>query len=363
MSFTIAEIAREIGASAVGDLTLKVSSVAEPAAARDDQLAIATTAKFVEQIVVGNAQAALLESDTDWKSLGLKAAILPQRPRYALAGITKHFDHGQQLAEGVHQTALIDPTAQIDPSVSIGAYSVIGSAVTIGRNSVIGPFCMIGAHVTLGPECYLRDHVSIGARVTIGARFIAQPGVRVGGDGFSYVTPSISGIENVRKTLGHRCDAAAQEYVRIHSLGAVWIGDDVEMGANSTIDNGTIRDTQIGDGCKFDNLTHVGHNVVMGQNCLVSGQSGIAGSAVIGKNVVLGGQTGVSDNIFVGDSVVVGGGSKILSNVPTGKVVLGYPAIKMDQQIECYKAIRRLPRFMREFAVFRKNLLAANSKN
>ncbi|MCY4152408.1 MAG: UDP-3-O-(3-hydroxymyristoyl)glucosamine N-acyltransferase [Aestuariivita sp.] len=361
MTFTIAEIAREIGASAVGDLTLEVSSIAEPATARDDQLAIATTVKFVEQIAVGDAQAALLDSKTDWKSLGLKAAILLQRPRYALAGITKHFDRGQKLKEGIHQTALIDPTAKVDPSVSIGAYSVIGSAATVGRDSVIGPFCMIGAEATIGPECYLRDHVSIGARVTIGARFIGQPGVRVGGDGFSYVTPSISGVENVRKTLGHRCDAVAQEYVRIHSLGAVWIGDDVEMGANSTVDNGTIRDTQIGNGCKFDNLTHVGHNVVMGQNCLVSGQSGIAGSAVIGKNVVLGGQTGVSDNIFVGDNVVVGGGSKILSNVPAGKVVLGYPAIKMDQQIECYKAVRRLPRFMREIEMFRKNLLGGKT--
>ena len=188
----------------------------------------------------------------------------------------------------------------------------------------------------------------------IGCRFIAQPGVRIGGDGFSYVTPEVSAIENVRKTLGKQQDGEEQSYCRIHSLGAVCLGNDIELGANSTIDNGTIRDTLIGDGCKFDNLTHIGHNVTMGRNCLICGQSGVAGSSRIGNNVVLGGQSGVSDNIFVGDNVISGGGTKILANVPAGSVVLGYPATKMNKQLESYKNIRRLPKLFQEVTALKR---------
>ncbi|MCY4302177.1 MAG: UDP-3-O-(3-hydroxymyristoyl)glucosamine N-acyltransferase [Aestuariivita sp.] len=356
MAFKISEIAEALGAKAVGDTTLLIASVAEPADAQSDQLAIAMTEKFVSEISMGSARAALLSSDSDWRTLGLSAAILPRRSRYALAGITQYFDDHSDIERGIHPTAHIDPTAQLGDNISIGPYSVIMRGARVGDHSVIGALCMVGVDACIGTHAYLRNHVSIGHRVRIGMRFIAQPGVRIGGDGFSYVTPDVSAIENVRKTLGDQRDARAQSYTRIHSLGAVCIGNDVELGANSTIDNGTIRDTMIGDGCKFDNLSHIGHNVVMGRNCLVSGQSGVAGSARIGNNVVLGGQTGVSDNIFVGDNVISGGGSKILSNVPAGRVVLGYPATKMENQITSYKFFRRLPRLFHDVDELKKML-------
>jgi UDP-3-O-[3-hydroxymyristoyl] glucosamine N-acyltransferase len=170
----------------------------------------------------------------------------------------------------------------------------------------------------------------------------------VGSDGFSFVTPEKSGVERVRESLGHQGEIVAQSWTRIHSLGGVEIGDDVEIGANTAIDRGTIRATRIGRGTKLDNLVHVGHNVEVGEDSLLCGQVGIAGSARIGNRVVLGGQCGVNDNIFVGDDVVAGGATKIFTNAPAGRVLLGSPAVKMEAHVEMMKALRRLPRLFEQ---------------
>jgi len=270
---------------------------------------------------------------------------------------------GQHFASGIHPSAVIDPSAELGQDVSVGPNAVIGPRAKIGDGSMIGPLCFVGADAVIGEQAFLREQVSIGARVTIGDRFTAQPGARIGGDGFSFVTPEVSQAEAVRDTLGDQSAGTAQSYDRIHSVGAVRIGNDVEVGANATIDNGTIRDTQVGDGTKFDNLTQTGHNVIIGRGCLICAQAGIAGSTTIGNNVVLGGQTGVSDNIFIGDNVIAGGASVILSNVPSGRAVLGYPATKMDNQLELYKTMRRLPRLLRDVAALQKAVFKPGSND
>ena len=286
--------------------------------------------------------------------MGLKGAILPARPRFAMAGMTRLIDPGQGFAPGIHPSAVIDPAAQLGKDVSVGPLAVISAGAVIGDNTVIGPHSFVGADVQIGKDGYLREHVSIGARVRIGERVIIQPGARIGGDGFSFVTAEPSTVESARKTLGDQGEAQAQPWIRIHSLGAVTLGDDVEIGMGCTIDCGTIRDTSIGNNTKLDNQVHMGHNVTIGENCLICGQVGIAGSAVIGNNVVMAGQCGVNDNIFVGDGVIAGGGTKLMSNVPAGRTMLGYPATQMDKQVDMYKAIRRLPRLLRAVADLRK---------
>lgn len=354
MGFTIAEIAKQIGAACAGDTGLRIKRAAEPADAGPDDLAMAMSPKYAETLPKGQARAAMLWDGAEFEAMGLKAAIFPPRPRLAMARMTAMLDPGQGFGAGVHETAIIDPSAEIGADVTIGPLSVIGPRARIGARSVIGPHCFVGMDASLGEDAFLREMVSIGARVTIGVRFIAQPGARLGGDGFSFVTPEVSGIERVRESLGNQGEITAQSYVRIHSLGAVRVGDDVEIGANATIDNGTIRDTIIGNGCKFDNFAHIGHNVRMGNDCLICGQVGVAGSTVVGNNVVLGGQSGVGDNLFIGDNVITGGATKVLANVPAGRVMLGYPATKMDSQLEIYKAMRRLPRVLRDIAALQK---------
>ena len=146
-------------------------------------------------------------------------------------------------------------------------------------------------------------------------------------------------------------------------LGAVVIGDDVEIGANCAIDSGTVRPTRIGNGTKLDNLVQVAHNVVVGHDTLLCGQVGIAGSTKVGNNVVLGGQCGAADNIFIGDGVVAAGATKITGNVPAGRVIMGYPATKMDTQVSMYKSLRRLPKLMADFAELQKAVFKLTSKH
>lgn len=354
MQFTIQQIAQSLGAEAEGQTDLTVLRAAEPQDAGPTDLAMAMAPKYAEALSAGEARAAVLWEGADWRSLGLDAAIFVGRPRMAMAGVTSMLDRGQGVGAGVHPSAVVDPTAELGADVSIGPLAVIGARARIGAGSVIGAHCTVGMDAAIGESAVLREMVSIGARSQIGDRFIAQPGARIGGDGFSFVTPEVSGAENARKTMGDQGEAKAQSWLRIHSLGAVEIGDDVEVGANCTVDNGTIRNTVIGSGSKLDNLVHVGHNTRVGRDCLLCGQTGVSGSVEIGNNVVLGGQTGVVDNIFIGDGVISGGGTKILSNVPAGRVIMGYPGIKMDSHTEIYKAQRRLPRLASDVAALKK---------
>lgn len=354
MSHSIKEIADALGAQAQGDLTLRINSVAEPASAGPEDLALAMAPAYAEQLKQGAARAALVWQGADWHAMGLMAAIFVGRPRLAMSGVTRMFDRGQGLGGGIHPSAVIESGVVLGQDVSIGALAYVGAGAQIGARSVIGPHCVIGPDVRIGADAIIRDSVSIGARVRIGDRFICQPGTRIGADGFSFVTPEVSTTEVARKTMGDQGDARPQEYVRIHSLGAVTIGDDVEIGANCTLDNGTIRDTEIGSGSKLDNMVHIGHNARTGKHCLICGQSGLAGSAVIGDYVVMGGNTGVADNTFVGDRAILSAGTKVLSNVPAGRAMMGYPAVKMDQYTEIYKVLRRLPRLARTVADLQK---------
>jgi UDP-3-O-[3-hydroxymyristoyl] glucosamine N-acyltransferase len=231
---------------------------------------------------------------------------------------------------------------------------VIEAGVVIGAQARIASHVSIAAGARIGDDALILQGAHIGARVQIGDRCICQPGAVVGSDGFSFVTPEKSGVEEIRETLGQRDEITAQSWTRIHSLGSVTIGNDVEIGANTCIDRGTIRNTMIGKGTKLDNMVHIGHNVQIGDDCLLCGQVGIAGSSRIGNRVVLAGQCGVNDNIFVGDDVIAGGGTKIFTNAPAGRVLLGYPAVKMETHVEIQKALRRLPRLAARVAEIEK---------
>lgn len=358
MRQTIADIAEALGATALGDLDLEISGAAEPADAGPHDLALAMSEKYAARLSEGRARAALLWDGADWQALGLEAAIIPARPRYAMAGLTAALDPGHGYTPGIHPTAIIGEGAELGADVSVGAYTVIAAGARIGAGSVLGPQVYVGVESEIGEAAMLHAGVRIGPRVRIGARFIAHPGCAIGMDGFSFVTPEVSAVEKGRASLGAEMDAAAQSWTRIHSLGAVEIDDNVELGCNSCVDAGTIRPTRIGAGTKIDNLCHVAHNVVIGRDCLFAAMVGIAGSTTIGNNVVLGGQVGVTDNTSVGDGVVAGGAAVVLSKVPAGRMILGYPAVKMETHVDMYKAQRRLPRMMEEFAEMKARLAA-----
>ncbi|MDQ1847985.1 UDP-3-O-(3-hydroxymyristoyl)glucosamine N-acyltransferase [Gemmobacter fulvus] len=354
MAHMIRDIAAALGAQAAGNLDLTVTGAAEPQVAGPQDLALAMDPKYAGGIGQGKARAAVVWQGADWQALGLEAAIFAPRSRVAMAGLTAIMDAGPQIAPGVHPMAVVDPTAQIGEGAAIAPFVVIGAGVILGPRARIASHVSIAEGARIGADALILQGARIGARVTIGDRFICQPGAVIGADGFSFVTPEQSGVEEIRATLGHREEIRQQSWTRIHSLGAVTIGDDVEIGANACVDRGTIRDTLVGSGTKLDNLVHLGHNVQVGRDCLLCGQVGVAGSTKIGDRVVLAGQVGVSDNIFVGDDVIAGGGTKILSNAPAGRVLLGYPAVKMETQMEINKALRRLPRLAATVAELQK---------
>ena len=344
MPHSIRDIAIALGAEAQGDLDILIARASEPATAGPDDLALAMDPKYAPGLAAGKARAALLWPGADWRAMGLQAVVFAPRGRLAMAGLSRMLDAGPDIAPGVHPMAIVHPTAILGRNAAIGPFVTIGAGAKIGPNARIASHVSIAEHAVIGADAMILQGARIGAGVVIGDRFICQPGAVIGADGFSFVTPEKSGVEQIRETLGQREAITAQSWTRIHSLGAVTIGDDVEIGANCAIDRGTIRNTMLGSGTKLDNLVHVGHNVQVGTDCLLCGQVGIAGSARIGNRVVMGGQCGVNDNIFIGDDVICGGATKVFTNVPSGRVMLGYPAVKMETHVEMQKALRRLPR-------------------
>ena len=357
MSYTVKEIATALEAEVFGAADIQITGAAEPAQAGPGDLALAMQPAYADRLSEGSARAGLLWDGADWRALGLEAAIVVPRPRYAMSGLTTLLDPGPEIATGVHPTAFVDPTADVGANAAIGPMVVIGPRTKIGANARIASHVSIAEDAQIGKGALIHSGVRIGARVVIGARFICQPGAVIGSDGFSFVTPEKSRVEEARKSLGTETEAINAEWTRIHSLGSVNIGDDVEIGANTCIDRGTIRATRIGNRTKLDNLVHIGHNVEVGEDALICGQVGIAGSTRIGNRVVLGGQCGVSDNIFVGDDVVAGGATKIMTKTPAGRVILGYPAMKMDTYVTAARNWRRLPRMIEDINVLKKAVL------
>lgn len=345
MSWTIDRIAEALGAAPLGDGAFKVDRPAHPAEAGAGDLAIAMDPSYADALRASPARAALVWEGADLADLGLVAAVAITRPRVGMSGITTIFAHAPDLADGIHPSAVIAPDAEIGAGAAIGPFAVIGARARIGAGARICSHVSIGADAAIGVDALIHAGVRIGARVTIGDRPIIHANAVIGADGFSFVTPEKSTVENAKET-GGVAEARNSVWMRIHSLGAVTLGSDVEIGANTTIDRGTLHDTTVGTGTKIDNQVQIGHNVKIGASCLLCAQVGIAGSAVIGDRVVLGGKVGVADHVTIGSDVVVAASSGVASKVAPRSVMMGSPAIARDEYMKMMMAMRRLPRLL-----------------
>lgn len=346
MPLTVGAIAEALGAGAAGDLTLEIRSVAQPDQAVADDLALAMEPAYAETLAKGQARAAVVWPDADWQALGLSAAIFAPRSRYVLSGVTQIFAKPVNIASGIHPSAVIEDGAEVGDNPAIGPFVHVQAGARVGANARIASHVSIGAGARIGDDALLMAHVTIMHDVQIGDRFICHAGTVIGSDGFSFVSPAPGALDQA-KAEGRITEAVEIEaHARINSLGAVVLGDDVEIGANSCIDRGTIADTTIGDGTKIDNQVQIGHNVRIGRNCLLCGQCGVAGSTVIGDRVVVGGRAAIADHLRVASDVVITGASGVSAHVPPKRVMMGTPAIPMAQAVESYKALRRLPRIL-----------------
>ena len=255
-----------------------------------------------------------LESAPDGSALRSAAAdagiplVLVEDPRLALARASRLLDTRPPAADaGVHPSASVAADAVLGSGVRIGAGSVIAAGARLGDDVVIGPLCSVGAGTTIGDGSVLHPRVTLYDGVRVGRRCILHAGAVIGADGFGYA-------------FGPR---GAE---KIHHLGGVRIGDDVEVGANSCVDRGTLDDTVVGDRCKLDNMVQIGHNVHVGDDVVIAGQSAVAGSTRVGRGVVMGGAVAVADHLTIGDGVRLAGRTGVTKDVPAGETWGGFPA-------------------------------------
>ena len=346
--YTTQALADAVGGQLIGKGDIAITRLAHPADVRDaGDLALAMDAKLLPLLQKSAARAAVIGKGAE-PPQPVEACIVVNRPRLAMARLTNLFAAPVPVVTGIHASAVIEKGARLGNNVSVGALAFIGADAVIGDNSILHPQTYIGPGAVIGEGALIYSGARIASGVRIGARCIIHFNASIGADGFSFVTPEAGSVEDAKASGGGKVSASNRELVRIASLGGVIIGDDVEIGASTSIDQGTIRPTRIGNGSKIDNQVQVGHNVEIGENCLICGRVGIAGSAVIGDRVVLGGGAGVADHAHVGHDVVAMALSGIPGNVAPGTVIGGIPAVPREKMMENYMNLGRLRHFFRK---------------
>ena len=339
----LSEVAKAVGGSVVGDPDAEVDRPVDPRFAQGpEDLAVAIDGESFKALAETKARYAVVAEGRDVPDDLLAGYVTAKRPRLALAEITILFEDPVPRSNGVHPQAAVDPLAEIGANVSVGPFAVIGANAAVGEGSVVAEQASIGPGARVGAGCRIEAGARIAHGVVLGDRVIVHQNAVVGSDGFSFTTPNPGSIE-AHKRHGQIVHTN-EELVRVHSVGTVIVGDEVEIGAGTTIDRGTLKDTIIKTGAKIDNLVQIGHNVEIGENAMICGQVGIAGSATLGDRVVLAGQAGVADHTTVGDDTIVVAGSGVHGDVPEKEVMYGMPALRYPDAAKLFLNQRRLGR-------------------
>ena len=286
----LSDVASALNGELVGDGSATVTRAVHPAEASSPcDLALAMGKHMLDSLESSEARFAVLSEDSELPARKLEGYIVVKRPRYAMAGLTDMFELPVHAPDGIHSAAVVEPDATIEEGVRIGPFTYVASGAVVGAGAVLMSNVTVGAGARIGEGSLLHAGARIGERVEIGARAIIHQNASIGADGFSFVTPQEGAAEEARGGMTDKITAQNTNLVRINSLGTVALGDDVEIGACTSIDRGTVSATRIGNNTKIDDLVMIGHNVIVGENCMICGQVGIAGSTVIGDRVVLAG--------------------------------------------------------------------------
>lgn len=332
--YRLGEIARAVEGELAGPPDLWIQGVAGLEDAGPGQITYAADPRAVERALASPAAAVIVPRDA--RAPG-KPAIRVEQPKLAFARVLALFRPPSAAPVGIHPTAVIEAGAKVAPSAALGAGVYVGPDAVIDEGAVLYPGVYVGREARIGPHTVLWPGVVVGDRVRIGARVVVHPGAVIGADGFGYV-----------EVAGGR--------EKIPQIGTVVVEDDVEIGANTTIDRATCGATRIGRGTKIDNLVHVGHNVVVGEGCTLIAQVGIGGSARVERGAVLGGQVGVADHARVGAGATVGGKGAVMGSVPPGGVYAGIPARPLREELRARALSRELPQLRETVRALRKRL-------
>lgn len=334
MPYTVADIAKHLRGEVLGDPTAPISGFAPAESAKRGDLTFAETDAYFAAAEASAASAVLIAGD---RRSDTKTLIRVKNARIAFAKVLPLF-YAEPVLEGQrHPTAVIPRTASVDDTAYIGPHCVIGEHCRIEARVALLGGNHVGDHCVLGEDTKLFPNVVLYARTQIGKRVRIHAGSVIGSDGFGYVF-----------------DAGVHH--KVLQVGSVIIGDDVELGANLTVDRGAIGPTIIGKGTKIDNLVQIAHNVQLGEHCIAVAQAGIAGSAKLGNYVVLGGQVGIAGHLKIGNQVMVAGQSGVMNDIPDGEKWLGSPAQPDRQTKREWLALRQLPDLLRRVRELEKQL-------
>ncbi|MCE2982926.1 MAG: UDP-3-O-(3-hydroxymyristoyl)glucosamine N-acyltransferase [Parachlamydia sp.] len=308
-SFTLAELALLTNCSLFGNPTQVIHSVSDLENALPEDATFLSNPRYAH--LIKNSQAGVIFVDHQTVRLENQNYLVSDEPSN---GFQKLIDllHSPQTTgfSGIHPSAVIHPTARLKENVQIGPGAVIDEGVIVGENSQVGPGCYIGPYTSIGCNCLIHPRVVIRENCRIGKRVILQPGCVIGSCGFGYFTDKRG------------------NHLKLNQVGNVVIEDDVEIGANTTIDRARFKSTVIGSGTKIDNLVQIAHGVKIGKNCLVVAQTGIAGSTTLGNFVVLAGQVAVAGHLRLADQVIVAAKSGVTKSLKAGKYA-GFPAVPL----------------------------------
>jgi UDP-3-O-[3-hydroxymyristoyl] glucosamine N-acyltransferase len=307
----LGELAAQLGVTLRGDPDIKISRVAQLNNADANSLAFVAHSKHRNALNTTQAGAVIvLESDA---AIAQMPILISKNPYLSFAQAAQLLHPDPPINSGIHPTAVIDPCAQIDPTAWIGPLVVIEADVVIGARVFIGPGCIISTGVEIGADSRLIARVTLCSGARIGQRALLHPGAVIGREGFGFARNG-------------------EQWIRIPQLGLAVLGDDVEIGANTTVDRGTLSDTRIGNGVKLDNQIQIAHNVEIGDNTAIAGNTGIAGSTRIGCNCTIGGATGIAGHLEIGDQVHFTGMSMVTSSIhEPGLYSSGIPAMPNTQ--------------------------------
>ena len=325
---TLGELASLVGGRLTGDPNLSIRGVAPLATAAHDEISLLVTARYRADVPSSRAGALLMAAELEKGLDDGRPRVVVGDPHAALIPILERLYPEPTARAGVQPTAVLAPGVHLGAEVEVGAYAVLGEGAEVGDRVRVGAHAVVGRGCRIGADSILHPQVTLYPGVVVGERVILHSGARIGADGFGYV---FSGG-------GHR---------KVPQVGGCVVEDDVEVGANTCVDRGSIGDTVIGRGSKLDNLVHVAHNVRIGPHCVLTALVGIAGSTTVGAGVMFGGQSGVSGHLAIGDGARVGAKAAVFQDVAAGSTVVGIPASEQGPMMRAFSLFPRLPELFR----------------
>ena len=339
MNFKVTDIAKFLNGEIVGNENIRVSNVSKIEEGKPGTLAFLANLKYENFLYTTDASVVLVNKSFFPKEK-VKATLIKVEDAYqAFASLLELYMQAKvSLKTGIEQPSFIDQTASIGKDIYFGAFAYIGKNSKIGNNTKIYPHVYIGDDVTIGNDCIIYAGAKIYSDCVVGNRCIIHAGVVIGSDGFGFAP-----LEN-------------GTYKKIAQIGNTVLEDDVEVGANTTIDCGTMDSTIIRKGAKIDNLVQIAHNCEVGENTVIAAQSGLAGTSKVGKNCKFGGQVGLAGHLTIGDNVFIGAQSGVAKSVNSNQIILGSPAIEIKDAIKAITVYKNLPKLREEVIQIQKEI-------